>query len=162
MDLPIAWLIGAGLFLLILGPFLYLVIKRGKAQGHTWFTWWKPRGHSDIGPDTGSQHRPLAVVWIRGGAHDTDEPVIPHRWLVLEPAARVHYLTATVFRSSADFFPTPALIDSGVRRRPLSDTRPISVSAWPSGRSAAAPRLARREPGSLSRQAVHLVTEGGW
>ena len=53
MDLPIAWLIGAGLFLLILGPFFYFVIKRGKAQGHTWFTWWKPRGHSDIGPDTG-------------------------------------------------------------------------------------------------------------
>jgi hypothetical protein len=28
-------------------------IRRGKAQGHTWFTWWKPAGHSDIGPDTG-------------------------------------------------------------------------------------------------------------
>ena len=53
MDLPIAWLIGVGLFLLILGPFLYLQFKRGKAHGHTWFTWWKPRGHSDIGPDVG-------------------------------------------------------------------------------------------------------------
>jgi hypothetical protein len=40
MDLPIGWLIGAGLFLLILAPFLYFQIKRGKAQGHTWFTWW--------------------------------------------------------------------------------------------------------------------------
>ena len=26
---------------------------RGKARGHTWFTWWKPQGHSDIGPDVG-------------------------------------------------------------------------------------------------------------
>ena len=35
--------------------FLYFIIntKRGKARGHTWFTWWKPRGHSDIGPDIG-------------------------------------------------------------------------------------------------------------
>jgi hypothetical protein len=54
MDLPIAWLIGIGLFLLILAPFLYFELKRGKARGHTWFTRSKPRGHSDIGPDTGS------------------------------------------------------------------------------------------------------------
>ena len=27
--------------------------SRGKAHGHTWFTAWKPRGHSDIGPDAG-------------------------------------------------------------------------------------------------------------
>ena len=53
MDLRIGLLIGIGLFLLILAPYLYLQIKRGKAHGHTWFTWWKPRGHSDIGPDTG-------------------------------------------------------------------------------------------------------------
>lgn len=53
MDLPSGWLIGAALFLLILAPFLYFEIKRGKARGHTWFTSWKPRGHSDIGPDTG-------------------------------------------------------------------------------------------------------------
>ena len=53
MELPIALLIGAGLFFLILAPYLYVEIKRGKSRGHTWFTWWKPRGHSDIGPDTG-------------------------------------------------------------------------------------------------------------
>ena len=53
MDLPNAWLIGAGLFLLILTPYLYFEIRRGKARGHTWFTRRKPRGHSDIGPDTG-------------------------------------------------------------------------------------------------------------
>jgi len=33
-------------------PFMYSNV-RGKARGHTWFTWWKPRGHSDIGPDLG-------------------------------------------------------------------------------------------------------------
>jgi len=53
MELPVSLLIGIGLFLLILTPYLYFEIKRGKAYGHTWFTWWKPRGHSDIGPDTG-------------------------------------------------------------------------------------------------------------
>ncbi len=46
------WL-AAGLFLLILVPYLVWEIRRGKAHGHTWFTWFKPRGHSDIGPDTG-------------------------------------------------------------------------------------------------------------
>jgi len=40
-------------------PFAIMYIRRGKAHGHTWFTWWKPRGHSDIGPDVGyRQTRP--------------------------------------------------------------------------------------------------------
>ena len=43
----------AGLFLLILVPYLVLEIRKGKAHGHTWFTAFKPRGHSDIGPDAG-------------------------------------------------------------------------------------------------------------
>jgi hypothetical protein len=34
-------------------PYAILYIRRGKAHGHTWFTWWKPRGHSDIGADLG-------------------------------------------------------------------------------------------------------------
>ncbi len=34
-------------------PYAIFYIRRGKAHGHTWFTWWKPRGHSDIGPDMG-------------------------------------------------------------------------------------------------------------
>jgi hypothetical protein len=34
-------------------PYFMIYIRKGKARGHTWFTWWKPRGHSDIGPDTG-------------------------------------------------------------------------------------------------------------
>jgi hypothetical protein len=59
MELTTGLLIGAGLFLLILVPYLVLEIRRGKARGHTWFTWWKPRGHSDIGPDVGfRQTRP--------------------------------------------------------------------------------------------------------
>ena len=46
-------IVGIGLFLLLLVPYLLWEIRRGKARGHTWFTWWKPAGHSDIGPDTG-------------------------------------------------------------------------------------------------------------
>ena len=49
------WMV-AGLFLFILVPYLVLEIRRGKAHGHTWFTWFKPRGHSDIGPDTGVRY----------------------------------------------------------------------------------------------------------
>ena len=51
MDLTTGLLIVAGLFLLLLVPYLVFEIRRGKRHGHTWFTWWKPRGHSDIGPD---------------------------------------------------------------------------------------------------------------
>jgi hypothetical protein len=41
-------------------PF-FIMNRRGKARGHTWFTWWKPRGHPDIGPDVGfRQTRPGA------------------------------------------------------------------------------------------------------
>jgi hypothetical protein len=40
-------------------PFFLVNIRRGKAKGHTWFTWWKPQGHSDIGADVGfRQTRP--------------------------------------------------------------------------------------------------------
>jgi hypothetical protein len=39
----------------------FIMVRRGKARGHTWFTWWKPRGHSDIGADVGyPQTRPGA------------------------------------------------------------------------------------------------------
>ena len=42
-------------------PYYIWYQRRGKAHGHTWFTWWKPRGHSDIGPDIGfRQTRPGA------------------------------------------------------------------------------------------------------
>jgi hypothetical protein len=43
-------------------PYFIWYARRGKAHGHTWFTRWKPRGHSDIGPDLGGprQTRPGA------------------------------------------------------------------------------------------------------
>jgi len=53
MDLTTATLLAVGLFLALWIPYFIFYIRRGKAHGHTWFTWWKPRGHSDIGPDTG-------------------------------------------------------------------------------------------------------------
>jgi hypothetical protein len=52
MDLSATW-VTIALFLLLLVPYLVWEIRRGKAKGHTRFTWWKPRGHSDIGPDIG-------------------------------------------------------------------------------------------------------------
>ena len=49
------------LFIVLFVPYAVFYIHRGKAQGHTWFTWWKPRGHPDIGPDVGfRQTRPGA------------------------------------------------------------------------------------------------------
>jgi hypothetical protein len=57
-DLSTGLMVGVGLFLLLLVPYLLWEIRRGKSKGHTWFTWWKPAGHSDIGPDTGP--RPTA------------------------------------------------------------------------------------------------------
>ena len=44
--------IAIGLVLVVFIPYFYYN-ARGKRRGHTWFTWWKPRGHSDIGPDVG-------------------------------------------------------------------------------------------------------------
>jgi hypothetical protein len=52
-ELSTAVILTAALFLLLLVPYLIWEMGRGKAKGHTWFTWWKPSGHSDIGPDTG-------------------------------------------------------------------------------------------------------------
>jgi hypothetical protein len=56
MEFATALWLGAALFLLILVPYLVFEIRRGKAHGHTWFTWFKPRGHSDIGPDVGVRY----------------------------------------------------------------------------------------------------------
>jgi hypothetical protein len=63
MDFSTAVALGIGvsivLCLALWVPYYFIYIRRGKARGHTWFTWWKPRGHSDIGPDIGSrQTRP--------------------------------------------------------------------------------------------------------
>jgi hypothetical protein len=53
MDLATGIWVAVGLCLLLLVPYLFFAIRRGRAHGHTWFTWFKPRGHSDIGPDVG-------------------------------------------------------------------------------------------------------------
>ena len=53
MDLTTGLMLGVGLFLVLLVPFLVVAYRQGRAHGHTWFTWFKPRGHSDIGPDAG-------------------------------------------------------------------------------------------------------------
>jgi hypothetical protein len=74
MDLATGLWVGATLFLLMLVPYLVWEIRKGKAHGHTWFTWFKPRGHSDIGPEEPESlidDRPdLAVRYTKPG---TDE-----------------------------------------------------------------------------------------
>ena len=53
METWTAVAIALGLCFALFVPYAIFYMRRGKAHGHTWFTWWKPRGHSDIGPDTG-------------------------------------------------------------------------------------------------------------
>ena len=61
MEIPTAVTIALALCIALFVPFFIMNVRRGKARGHTWFTWWKPRGHSDIGPDPGfRQTRPGA------------------------------------------------------------------------------------------------------
>jgi len=69
MELTSGLFISAGLFLLILVPFLVLAIRQGRAHGHTWFTWFKPRGHSDIGPDVGARYTKPGTDEARGLRH---------------------------------------------------------------------------------------------
>ena len=70
MELTTDLLIVAGLFFLILVPYLVFEIRRGKAHGHTWFTWFKPRGHSDIGPDVGGpRYTKPGMDEARGARH---------------------------------------------------------------------------------------------
>jgi hypothetical protein len=59
MDIWTALVLAIVLCIALWVPFFIMNIRRGKARGHTRFTWWKPRGHSDIGPDVGvRQTRP--------------------------------------------------------------------------------------------------------
>jgi hypothetical protein len=61
METWTAVAIALGLCLALFLPFFIMNVRRGKARGHTWFTWWKPQGHPDIGPDVGfRQTRPGA------------------------------------------------------------------------------------------------------
>lgn len=59
METSTAIVIALVLCIALAVPYYIWYQRRGKAHGHTWFTWWKPRGHSDIGPDVGfRQTRP--------------------------------------------------------------------------------------------------------
>ena len=61
MDIPTAVTVAVVLLIALWVPYFIWYMRRGRAHGHTWFTWWKPRGHSDIGPDVGfRQTRPGA------------------------------------------------------------------------------------------------------
>jgi hypothetical protein len=62
MDISTAVAIALALLIGLWVPYYIWYIRRGRAHGHTWFTWWKPRGHPDIGPDIGGsrQTRPGA------------------------------------------------------------------------------------------------------
>jgi hypothetical protein len=53
MEISSAILLAIALCIVLYVPFAIFYVRRGKARGHTWFTWWKPRGHSDIGSDVG-------------------------------------------------------------------------------------------------------------
>ena len=62
MDISTALTLAVILLVALWVPYFIVYIRRGRAHGHTWFTWWKPRGHPDIGPDIGGspQTRPGA------------------------------------------------------------------------------------------------------
>jgi hypothetical protein len=53
MEISTAVVLAIVLCIVLYVPYAIVYMRRGKAHGHTWFTWWKPRGHSDIGPDVG-------------------------------------------------------------------------------------------------------------
>ena len=54
MEVWTGVLIAVALFIgLLCIPFFVVIVRRGRERGHTWFTWRKPLGHSDIGPDIG-------------------------------------------------------------------------------------------------------------
>jgi len=70
MELTTGVLVSVALFLGILVPYLVFAIRRGRAHGHTWFTWFKPRGHSDIGPDVGGvRYTKPGIDEARGARH---------------------------------------------------------------------------------------------
>lgn len=69
MEIWTAFALALALCIVLWGTFFTINIRRGKARGHTWFTWWKPRGHSDIGPDVGFRQTRPGVDEARGARH---------------------------------------------------------------------------------------------
>jgi hypothetical protein len=68
MEISTAVTIALVLCLALAVPYYLWYQRRGKAHGHTWFTWWKPRGHSDIGPDVGGARLTRHSADDAGGA----------------------------------------------------------------------------------------------
>ena len=66
-----AAIVAVVLMLALWVPYYIWYTRRGKAHGHTWFTFWKPRGHSDIGSDLGGvrQTTPPGVDEARGSRY---------------------------------------------------------------------------------------------
>ena len=54
MEPSTAIAIAVVLFVVLFIPYAVFYIRRGKAQGHTWFTWW-PRGQAAWGFAGGSR-----------------------------------------------------------------------------------------------------------
>jgi hypothetical protein len=69
MDILTAVTMALALCIGLWVPYFMMEILRGKARGHTWFTWWKPRGHSDIGPDIGGVRQTRPGTDDARGAH---------------------------------------------------------------------------------------------
>lgn len=69
MEISTAVVLALALCFALWLPFAIVNVRRGKARGHTWFTWWKPRGHSDIGPDVGYQQTRPGVDEARGARY---------------------------------------------------------------------------------------------
>ena len=67
MEILTALGLAVALCLALWVPYFIINTRRGKARGHTWFTWWKPRGHSDIGPDIGGNPQRLQEKTRRAG-----------------------------------------------------------------------------------------------
>jgi hypothetical protein len=57
MEISTAVVLALVLCIALWVPFFIVNIRRGKARGHSWFTWWKPRGHPDTGPDIGGMRQ---------------------------------------------------------------------------------------------------------
>ena len=70
MDIWTAVGLALALMVALWIPFFIVNIRRGKARGHTWFNWWKPRGHSDVGPeDLGFKQTRPGVDEARGARY---------------------------------------------------------------------------------------------
>ena len=69
MDISPALTLAIVLCIALFVPYAIFYIRRGKAHGHTWFTWWKPRGHPDIGPDVGNPQTRPGADDARGARH---------------------------------------------------------------------------------------------